>query len=128
MIFDTCFLVDLHRESRRGVHGSAQAFLEAHLDVPARLSVITAGEFAEGFSPDQRALCADILHLYAILDITEAVAWTYAALSRELRRRGDRIGDHDLWIAATALTHHEPLVTRNVHDFHRIPRLHVLVY
>jgi predicted nucleic acid-binding protein len=38
------------------------------------------------------------------------------------------IGANDLWIAAAALRHGEPLVTRNARDFQRVPRLQVLTY
>lgn len=36
------------------------------------------------------------------------------------------IGQNDLWIAATALAHKRPVVTRNVSEFSRIPNLGVI--
>jgi tRNA(fMet)-specific endonuclease VapC len=128
MILDTTFLIDLYREARRGGEGPAAAFLSAHLEEPAQLSIVTVGEFAEGFPPTEHTLCADLLRHYSFLDITEAVAWQYAAVSRKLRERGERIGDNDLWIAATALVHGSPLVTRNRSDFRRIEHLQILSY
>ena len=128
MILDTTFLIDLYREARRGEEGPAVTFLAAHPEEPAHLSIVTVGEFAEGFPPSEKDLCADILRHYALLDITESVGWKYAEISRRLRARGERIGDNDLWIAATALTHEYPLATRNVADFRRIEHLRVISY
>jgi tRNA(fMet)-specific endonuclease VapC len=128
MIFDTTFLIDLYRESRRGKEGPAAAFLAAHAEEPAHLSIVTVGEFAEGFPPAEQELCADILRHYSLLDITESVGWKYAEISRRLRARGERIGDNDLWIAATALARECPLVTRDVVHFRRVEHLRTLSY
>ncbi len=50
-----------------------------------------------------------------------------AALNAELAEQGRRIGDRDALIAATALSHHLDLVTRNVQEFRRVPNLPVVV-
>ena len=65
-----------------------------------------------------------------ILDTTflGAVALAYAEASRSLRERGERIGDNDLWIAATALANSHALVTRNRNDFRRIEHIQLLFY
>jgi predicted nucleic acid-binding protein len=128
MIFDTTILIDFHREARRSLEGPATRFLATHPTDFAYISIVTFAEFAEGFPTKARDLCADILRHYAVLDITEPVAWQYADVSRRLRERGERIGDNDLWIAATALAHHYPLVTRNRNDFARIEHLRLLSY
>lgn len=36
------------------------------------------------------------------------------------------IGPHDLWIAATALTHSLGVVTKNVAEFARVPGLRIV--
>jgi tRNA(fMet)-specific endonuclease VapC len=43
-----------------------------------------------------------------------------------LVERGAVIGQHDLWIGATALTHGLGVVTGNERDFARLPGLRVL--
>lgn len=40
--------------------------------------------------------------------------------------RGGLIGAHDLWIAATALTHGLSVATGNADEFRRVPGLHVI--
>lgn len=128
MIFDTTFLIDLHRESRRGKPGPAFRFLEEHPDTAMQISVITYAEFAEGFDVEQESLCAELLRAYEILPLDEAVAWVYARSSRTLRGRGARLGDNDIWIAATALCYQTELVTRDAGHFRRIPGLTVIDY
>lgn len=128
MIFDTTFLIDLYREARQRQEGPAADFLSAHPEEPAFISIVTVGEFAEGFPPDRQEVCADILKHYSSLDITEQVGWKYAEISRQLRARGERVGDNDLWIAATCLAHGYPLVTRNSNHFGRVDGLRVFTY
>jgi predicted nucleic acid-binding protein len=128
MILDTTVLIDLYREARAARPGRATGFLAAHRDEPVQISIVTFGEFAEGFPAERRDLCADILHRYAVLHIDETVAWQYATVSRHLRERGERIGDNDLWIAATALAHEQPLASRNIAHLRRVPRLQLLTY
>ena len=47
---------------------------------------------------------------------------------RYLQANGLLIGTNDLWIAATAIVHGMPLVTRNERHFQRVPKLQVLGY
>ena len=46
----------------------------------------------------------------------------------DLKRQGQLFGANDLWIAATALAHKLPLVTRNRTRFERVPGLDVRPY
>jgi tRNA(fMet)-specific endonuclease VapC len=65
-------------------------------------------------------------HLNAYKD-TDVIPYTLAAESKyqELRKQKIRIGTRDLRIAAITLTHNATLLTRNLHDFSKIPNLHV---
>ena len=60
--------------------------------------------------------------------LSQDIAWRCSLLSGELRERGERIGDSDLWIAATALEHGVELVTRNADHFQRVSGLHIVAY
>lgn len=61
------------------------------------------------------------------LPITETVARVHAEASADLSRRGTTVGAHDLWIAATALSHGYGVATRDADDFNRVRGLRVLV-
>lgn len=58
--------------------------------------------------------------------ITEAVARAHARISAALERVGTPVSTHDLWIAATALSHGMAVATANVRDFERVPGLTVI--
>lgn len=49
-----------------------------------------------------------------------------ATIRSTLEQRGQPIGPHDVMIAATALSHQSPLVTRNEREFIRVPGLQVV--
>ncbi len=59
---------------------------------------------------------------------TETTLRLYAETRGALVRRRQMVGVHDLWIAACALEHNLPLLTRNAAEFARIPNLKVVDY
>ena len=126
-LFDTCFLIDLEREMRRGT-GKAHHFLRAHSTARPCLSWTIAGEFAEGFGDIYHPTCAAMLSRFDILPTDEATAHQYAVITRHLRSQHQLIGTNDLWIAATSLAYRIPLVTNNTSHFQRIPGLTILGY
>jgi predicted nucleic acid-binding protein len=126
-LFDTCFLIDLEREMKRGP-GEAHGFLRQHSDARACVTWTIAGEFAEGFGDIHHPACDAMLARFEILPMTLETAQHYAITTRHLRRRKQLIGTNDLWIAAAALAHGIPLVTRNAAHFNRVPGLSVVAY
>lgn len=60
------------------------------------------------------------------IPITEPVARVHAEVWAQLAAQGAVIGAHDLWIAATALTHGLAVATRNIRDFARVPGLRIV--
>ncbi len=50
-----------------------------------------------------------------ILCIDETTANTYAEVREELRQRGRPIPENDVWIAALAFQHNEPVLSRDEH-------------
>ena len=65
---------------------------------------------------------------FEVLDAGMEGCWTYGRIYRHLSDNGLLIGANDLWIAATALAHGLPLVTRNDRHFRRVAGLHVIGY
>ena len=126
-LFDTCFLIDLEREIKRGV-GKAHAFLTQHAQAQPCLTWTVAGEFAEGFGDLHHPACAAMLSRFQILPMSEATAHHYAVTTRKLRQNGQLIGTNDLWIAAASLAHGLPLVTNNTAHFSRVPGLALVGY
>lgn len=127
LLFDTCFLIDLEREMKRGA-GKAQAFLRENPEALACIPWTVAGEFAEGFADIQDPACAAMLDRFEMVPMDEATAGQYARITAKLRRENQLIGTNDLWIAAAALAHGLELVTNNSAHFGRVTGLSVRGY
>jgi predicted nucleic acid-binding protein len=125
---DTCFLIDLEREQRRGIKASATAFLGDHLESEFRLSVVVFGEFAAGFDDPKHPRLEMVRAGYELLETDEETALCYARIHQDLRERKCLIGANDLWIAASSMRHDLPLVTRNAGEFSRVEGLRVIGY
>ncbi len=128
MLFDTTFVIHLEREIKRASPGPAHHFLENHPNQPLNVSIVSVAEFAEGYSSEQEQDCWLALRRYTVLNLDRDIAWKAAQISRHLRSAGRAIGDNDLWIAATAIHHQLPLVTRNTQHFQRIADLMLTGY
>ncbi|MFA7567639.1 MAG: type II toxin-antitoxin system VapC family toxin [Alkalispirochaeta sp.] len=128
ILFDTTVLIDLERESQRGTPGPVVSFLQSIPEEHPAISVITVGEFGEGFVEHTFEAFSSRLVPYTVILIDERIAWRYALISREGRSKGIRIGDNDLWIAATAIEHRLCVLTRNTRHFNRITGLLVQEY
>ena len=96
----------------------------------AALSVITFGELLYGAAKSvQRAEALERLeelaHLLPVLPLPEATAEAYGIMRAELERKGEMIGNNDLWIAAHAKAAGLTLVTNNEREFRRVRGLKV---
>jgi tRNA(fMet)-specific endonuclease VapC len=96
----------------------------------AVLSVITFGELRYGAAKSsQRAAAlerlAELAGLLPVLPLPAAAADSYGAIRAELERKGQLIGNNDLWIAAHASAAGLILVTNNQREFRRVRGLKI---
>ena len=124
-LIDTDWIID-------AIHGqpAATQTLATLAIQPVSVSLISYGELYEGAYHDRRDPVTALADLHTflqgviLLPLTPAVMATFGivrgGLPKQLRQQ---IGDMDLLIAATALTHDLTLLTRNLRDFHHVPGL-----
>ena len=104
------------------------AFVDGEPAVGARLSVearaaipvIVLGEFRYGIASSRHRRAYERwldTHLpeFDILSVTEATTLTYAGLRSGLKKLGRPIPANDAWIAALALQHRLPILSRDEH-------------
>ena len=89
----------------------------------AAIPVIVLGEFCYGIAGSRHrktyeAWLASHLRDFDLLPIVDATTFHYATLRAALKKRGRPIPANDVWIAALALQHRLPVLTRDEHfDF-----------
>jgi tRNA(fMet)-specific endonuclease VapC len=128
LLIDTDLLVDLER-------GADAPQLDRLLgDEDRAISVITVSELLHGVlratgarRARRRAFVEHLLAGLQAIPITEPVARVHADIWADAARRGATIGAHDLWIAATALSHGLGVATRNATEFKRVRGLRVVI-
>jgi predicted nucleic acid-binding protein len=128
VIIDSSCFVSLER---RGLPLSAIAEMAPNEDVA--IATITVSELLVGVhradSLERRlrrnAFVQGVFASAPILMFDRQVAEVHAELTALLISSGQRVGTHDLLIAATALTHDHDILTENIRDFQRIPGLTV---
>ena len=124
------------------------AFERGQLDVAARvasreaeevfLSVISASELLHGahratdpaIRARRLAFVEAVLARFPVLEVDLEVARAHAILWSQLAvpivaQRGEMMGVHDSWIAATCIARDLTLVTGNTREFNRVPGLAV---
>ena len=129
MILDTTFLIDVLRGD------NSVTELEDELDASGtpHASSITVMELYEGVhladtTEAQREAVENLLTEITELAFDRACAMQAGRISAELVSAGDPIDETDVMIAATALVHDRPVVTRNVDHFERIDDVEVVTY
>ena len=127
ILIDTDMLVDLER-------GVVNPEIENAIgDEDRAISVITVSELLHGVHrasgaqrTRRRAFVEHLLGGMRALEITEQIARVHADIWAQLTAKGQLIGAHDLWIAATALAHGMGIASGNADEFQRVPGLRVI--
>lgn len=91
------------------------------------LPVVVLGEYRFGLLRSARresleALLDTLLRESIVLLVDEATTKAYAHVRHELREKGKPIPENDVWIAALARQHGQPVVSRDGH-FDEVPGL-----
>ena len=129
-LIDTSVFIDLERRSL-----GLEALADALPDEPVALAAITARELLVGVHraddatrrERRGAFVERLLGIVPVLPFDLEAARVHARLLADLLRNGNRVGAHDLIIAATALARDAVVWTGNVRDFGRIAGLRVEV-
>jgi len=119
LLLDTSALIGLERELAQRRVGRVRAYLGEHLGDDLACSTVTVGELASG---ENETAVRVLLRRLRKLPLSEAIAYRAGELDRDLMRIGQRLGENDNWIAATALHYSATLVYADG-DFDRIAGL-----
>jgi tRNA(fMet)-specific endonuclease VapC len=126
LLIDTSVLIDAER--------GGGALHRVPKDEERMISVITVSELLHGVHRAvvdavrirRLAIVEDSLAGVEPIPVTTEIARIHAGVWARLEAAGETIGMHDLWIAATALTHGLQVATSNAREFERVPGLSVL--
>lgn len=92
------------------------------------MSVITYGELIYGAEKSQHRQLnlnrlSELAHLVPPMPLPTDVGDYYGKLRSDLEKKGNLIGNNDLWIAAHCLSLEVTLVTNNLKEFKRVKGL-----
>lgn len=130
MIEDTTFLIDL----LDGEDGAVELLERAEAERrPEKVAAVTVLELHEGIGRSNRPEAEkrqvlEVLDSKAVVPADREVMRHAGEISGLLAARGERIDREDCIVAATALQEDEPVVTRNVDHFERVPDVDVRTY
>jgi predicted nucleic acid-binding protein len=121
---DTCFLIDL----MNGDSGAVNAVAEYN---QLKTRAISSAEFLYGAKKSSRKKAYDLsvkfLNFFPILAFDAESAIIYADIAESHSETGRHISTFDELIAAIALRHDEPLITRDRH-LAEVERLELIAY
>ncbi len=105
-------------------------------DEPFYLSVVSASELLhgvhragdEGIRARRSAFVESLLASLPLLEIDLPTARAHARLWADLAAKGQLIGAHDMWLAATCLAQGLRIATGNLREFDRVEGLNVEIW
>lgn len=122
-VLDTNIVIDL-------LKGKAEIAEEIENAREVFLPVFALGELYFGAENSQRptdhkSLVDRVLEFVTVLHAGHRTAFFYGQIKSRLKKEGRPIPENDVWIAALAMEHGLPLVTRDTH-FSRISGLEIV--
>ncbi|MBU4076778.1 MAG: type II toxin-antitoxin system VapC family toxin [Euryarchaeota archaeon] len=127
---DTDFMIDLLRRKPEAERRLEDLVAEGEklTTTPLNASELYKGAYGSSKPIEEAKKVRHLLETLDILEFSRAASETFGKLFIELERKGSNIGDFDLLIASIALTHGEPLLTKNARHFSKVPGLAVEGY
>jgi len=119
LLFDTSALIELESELANRTVGAVRNYLGRNLGSDMACSTVSVGELASG---SDETLTQVLLRKLRKISLTEAVAYRAALLDKAQSIKGQRLGENDTWIAATAI-HYSATLVHLDRDFLRIAGL-----
>ena len=124
---DTSVLIALLRNERSAMNKlQTEAAKGTRISTtPVNLCELYAGAYGSKNQLRELRRIKDLQEIIIILEFHAEACRRYGELVNDPYLRGKTIGDFDLIIASIAISHGEPLATRNVEHFQRIPGLNI---
>lgn len=103
-------------------------YIAKYAAIPKAISIITFGELLYGAKKSSQkdkntSVVYRLAEIFPIVGITRSTIEAFTEIKLALDRKGERIEDFDLLIAATALSLNYTLVTNNMKHYKRIEGL-----
>jgi len=133
MLLDTCFCIDLMRETSKNQNGPAREKMIALTDAEIYISLFSLCELRAGSElskhPKNELKKVELLTSFIeVLYPESSFPVLYGELESYLRKNGTPIPVMDLLIAVSAKSAGIPVITRDVEHFDQIPGLVVEGY
>jgi len=126
MMLDTTYVIDL-MGNEDGALAKRDELVES--GEPTAISTLSIVEVGSGLTTSSHRDRFDaFVDGVSVVPLGESAARRGASIQRNLQSAGDRIGNVDAMIAATAVDRAEPVLTRNVAEFRRVDDLQVVPY
>jgi tRNA(fMet)-specific endonuclease VapC len=125
-LLDTDVLIAFLRGKNPELKAKVEEFITQ--DIPLYMSMISLGElylgaFKSENPPKNLFLVNSLKDQIDLVDLTEDTVMLYGEIEAVLEKAGQVVGDFDVLIASTAITHAMTLVSGNDRHFQRIIRL-----
>ncbi len=120
LLLDTSFLILYEAEIAANRAGPARLFLRSRPMEAVAISLISVGEFAEGYADPHDV--ESFIRRFTVLQLSRRIAYRMASMQTQIPQR---LGENDAWIAATALVYGAKIVGRDA-AFVRVPSLNYI--